>query len=616
MFVIVHSFYQNDRKNHMRIIKIFIILLTTLLPLTGLYANTVAVLLNMPCDATIKEEFDQWEQSSQIKQMFHPIVRFSCTSGDNFPFKENIISQLHQIYAQKPETILYFIYGIENKDNKLIDYNREEIKEELFTINDQYIAPNIVIIDINRSFSRYNYQFSTQSTANVYRGALLSEAMLKTVRQKLNTTNPPFSINFLTNVCNISLIPLTNTTSSLLPKPVSSNSQMFFMTYTKTDPDTWEQKTVIYHIVSQDDFENYHVNTFPYPVENVLCMDFNSPYYYTFSRQQGHRFEVFEKVSGKRLCAKPISAQPGLYDLNKLSYEYHYSSITALAFGLPNNHLGLFQDNKGMISFLEINCMDYQIDAITIDIDNTDTENTDESLVYIHNNQLRMRPIKDNSTTIIGDKVIARDARLANMYGANLIWRGPHAIILSKNRGLFWNGKTHQLESLYTSGEVHVHFVDTFNSGNGRFFGFVWSASEIKENQKKYYVRIGRENNQKRIEMLDITNQIKSIITNPGQSMVPSLYLKDKGKLLTNLYGAIIYQSDSQKTIVKHIEISLRNNKVKVISTHEFPATNLQYNVKVIDPKGKKIIVNFDLDNNKIKGQQLFSFYKVNQESN
>ena len=582
--------------------------------MTALSNETAAVLLNMSCDATIQSRFDEWENSPEIQGIFNTMVRFKCTDVNTFPIKKAIVRQIQTIYTQNPITVYYFIYGIPHKEQTLIDYNREEINEELFVINDQYIAPNIIIIDINHSFSRYRYEFPKDSMCNIYRAALPSEFDLSNVLQKFRSHNKPITIDFLINECNIAMVPLTPTTSSFITGPISSDTQTFFMTHTTTDFTTFQQKTVIYQILSQDDFRTCEVHTTPYPALNVLSIYFRSPYYYVFTNQQGNFFEVFEKSTRKKVYFQSISSQPAQTDLNKLSIEYTFPNVTAMAFALPNKKLGLFRVQKNRPFFSELNCMNHHIESMTFGI-----VDLDESLIYIHNNALRMRKLQDNySTTINNDLDIVRSPHLSNMFGAKLIWREPNAVILSKRRGLFWNGKDKVFTSLYEYGEIDVHHVDTFWSRNDELFGFVWSASEKQEKKNVLYVHIGIENYHKnKIRMFDITPYIQAHMSSPQpcQSVTPALFLKDKSARCTKLYGALIYRSRSQQTIVKHIDICLRDScfakdPVTVKATEKFPGTNIEYNIKVMDPTGKKLIVYFSLENNTVKGQQLFSFSK------
>jgi len=601
----------------MQLVKqVFVIFIIAIIPLTGAYGDTVAVFLNIPCNTTVQSEFDQWESSPEIRQIFTTIIRLNGSTPDNFPTRDSIVKSIQKIHEQKPVSVFYFIYGTLHKNETLIDFNRKEIKEELFVVNDKYVAPNIVIIDINRSFNQYQYVFPKSDRSNIYRTSLESEFDLSDIRQKLIAHNKPITSEFLINKCNLSLTPLTNTTGPFISGPVSNDTQSYFMTHTEQDTTNFQNKFYIFEIFSKDDFKTCDHIENPYPAINVLSLYFHSPYYYAFSEQNGNKFEIYKRATRQQIFSRPITAQPTQDDLNSLSIEYTFPNITAMAFVLPNHRLGLFKVQNNYASFKEIDCGNQNIECMTFG-----TVGFNECLVYIHNKALKYRILQNKmEPTITDDETVFTNNKLSNMYGAKLIWRLPNAMILAKEKGFFWNENTNQLTELYNHNNIDVHFVDTFVSGSGDLFGFVWSGTQMIEGKSRFYVKIGIENDKKTdVQMFDITPYIQAVMTSPkaSQMVTPALYLIDNSRWCTKLTGALVYNSDKNKTVLKHVEICLRKsclskNPIKVLQTNkDIPATNLKLQIRVLDPTGKKLVVRFAMKNNKPTGQQLFSFSKV-----
>jgi len=175
-------------------------------------AQPAGVFINMPCDSVVREEFNRWKDDPRIRQLFSSIILLDDIP-QTIPMKENILITIKELYQSNPQSVFFFIYGIKSREKLLLTLDYQELTQNLFTVGGQYIANEIVIMDINNSFQGYRYELPANQTCRILRAELnngLSD--LAILRLQLATDTQPLSIDRLTSINQITLFPLIQQT--------------------------------------------------------------------------------------------------------------------------------------------------------------------------------------------------------------------------------------------------------------------------------------------------------------------------------------------------------------------------------------------------------------------
>jgi len=192
------------RCNH---IFIFSILLLLLCNYSISEAQTAAVFINVPCDSVVREEFIKWREDQGIRRLFSSILILDDIP-ETIPMKNNIIFTIRELYNNHPQSVYFFIYGIQNPDQRLLSLDYQEIQQELFVINEHYLAPKIVIMDINKSFTQFNFQLPSNESCELVRAELLNNLQsMRSLRQQL-TNYDSLSIDILRQFNTVTISPL------------------------------------------------------------------------------------------------------------------------------------------------------------------------------------------------------------------------------------------------------------------------------------------------------------------------------------------------------------------------------------------------------------------------
>ena len=658
-------------RRHMRIkaiICIFLIML--ILAVTSVQARRVAVFMNIPCLDGVTEEFNQWKNSTVIQEMFHEMI-FMGKLPRVEATKLGIITTMRNIYELRPDTVYYFIYGYNDPNPGLISLDFLEIKQELFIVNGHFIAPEIIIMDINKSFQKYDYdhQLPKNEPCNVVKAELSSLEAFSRLRQKIITDQQPLSINRLREIYMVPIttmiqqnifdtvslrqvnhhqaqsnnfnagnaiqseniitqeeetdnkhsqelkdterqknisnnIPSESTlydkkiepvTSALEINPVDRNSLVYYSKFEERIGNGKRQSFIL-QSVSDNNYLSTTNHKYPYDYLNILTKDFYSPYFYIFTKDQ--ELEVYHKKKGNLLFRTPIPYMPMRNELNfNISTEYSSNRLTVFGFPMSDNKskekkfgLCVKQNN---FSFINLNTQDYEIEAMTVSL--KDNVNNSDGLVYIWNQCLRYHPLtSETQQSIIDDKTLISDSRLKGLLEATIIWRPPSALILAKNIGLLLKGRK-TLKVLFRQNDIQDSHLDTFYSGDGKRFGFIWSGVSL--GQQKFYVWLGLEQKDKSIRLFDITKKIENIVFRTVQMKnliaPPYLFLKDQYTRFDQLHGALIHPINHDKCSVKYITISLMKGKIEISKKEEnsFLFRVSANDIKVLNPKYDKLIV-------------------------
>ncbi|CAN2039756.1 exported hypothetical protein [Candidatus Magnetomoraceae bacterium gMMP-15] len=330
----------------------------------------------------------------------------------------------------------------------------------------------------------------------------------------------------------------------------------------------------------------------------VLVKDIYSPYFYTLSRANGNLFQVYSKNNISPIYNKSLG-DDFIYSsdtFNDFSVEYSRAGFLAFAFLLRNNKIGIFTESgNGKFEFKKLNGGNELISAFTIGLNNR--KDRIKSLIYLRNGEIKCHALLNNTNKDAdNDPVIVRDDNLIGIEKATLLWHTNQAVLLGRGKGLFWSRDKNNFKELYafTDSEHNEYHIDTFNSGEGRHFGFIWSGRVDKTFKAWLCLPFGKNG----MNSFDLSDQLQTIMKFPSEHALPIFYLKDTTQWLSELRGILIYITKSNNTSVKEVKIEIPGDSVPSISeirqinTYEFNIS--QNDLVVFDPKKTKSIVYID----------------------